>query len=51
MSKKEKLSYFDFWFDRQNKILFVYKPITVKEFLILKKKYGKVEVVGKKLRW
>lgn len=51
MSKIEKLSYFDFWYNREKGILYVYKPITVKEFLILKKKYGKVEVVGKKVRW
>lgn len=49
--KDRKYTFFDFWYDKQKKILFVYKPITVKEFLILKKKYGKVEVVGKKLRW
>jgi len=48
---KNKVNPFDFWLDKKNNILFVYKTITVKEFLILKKKYGRVEVVGKKLRW
>ena len=51
MNRKEKLSPFDYFYNREKGILFVYKPITVKEFLILKKKYGKVEVVGKKIRW
>lgn len=51
MSKKEKLSYYDFFYNREKGILFVYKPITVKEFIKLKQKYGKVEVVGKKIRW
>lgn len=42
---------YNYWYDKESKTMFVYKTITVKEFLQLKKKYGKVVVVAKKVRW
>lgn len=42
----------DYFYDKKKKTMFVYKTITIKEFLHLKNKYGKVEVREKETkRW
>ncbi len=43
----------DYYYDKNKKTMFVYKTITVKEFLKLKGIYKKVEVRGgkKEVRW